>query len=148
MQYIYLFNTDEVMMADTRALPLTALPLSPNHAINKQGLADVNDLASAADLLQAHVERLTDISQSDCPDEGMCLLGDTRLQYWSPISTVVQMWTSVKSFSTQRTLRFRSIGSTMKSRNRGRLTEYSSITLFSRRAQRSSHSPSALVSRR
>ena len=43
----------------------------------------MNDLASAADLLQAHVERLTDISQSNCPDEGMCLLGDTRLQYLS-----------------------------------------------------------------
>ena len=27
------------------------------------------------------MERLTDISQSDCPDEGICLLGDTRLQY-------------------------------------------------------------------
>ena len=43
----------------------------------------MNDLASAADFLQAYVERLTDISQSDCPDEGMCLLGDTRLQYLS-----------------------------------------------------------------
>ena len=41
----------------------------------------MNDLASAADFLQAYVERLTDISQSDCPDEGICLLGDTRLQY-------------------------------------------------------------------
>ena len=27
------------------------------------------------------MERLTDISQSDCPDEGICLLGDTRLQF-------------------------------------------------------------------
>ena len=43
----------------------------------------MNDLASAADFLQAYVERLTDISQSDCPDEGICLLGDTRLQYMS-----------------------------------------------------------------
>ena len=41
----------------------------------------MNDLASAADFMQAYVERLTDISQSDCPDEGICLLGDTRLQY-------------------------------------------------------------------
>ena len=41
----------------------------------------MNDLASAADFLQVYVERLTDISQSGCPDKGMCLLGDTRLQY-------------------------------------------------------------------
>ena len=27
------------------------------------------------------MERLTDISQSGCPDEGICLLGDTRLQF-------------------------------------------------------------------